>query len=74
MKKVVESDILSILYFLEEVGNIERWTGWEERKDVIQKEIPELIKCLDELALAKRMLQLVLDSLKNKEWPWEEED
>ena len=50
-------------YFLEEKGDITRWSRWEDRMPIIQKEYPELIQAMLNVKLAERTLTAVLQDM-----------
>jgi hypothetical protein len=58
-RMVTELDKNMIDYFLNEMGDIERWSSWDDRKPDIAAEYPELIAALDQLKIAKRTLSAV---------------
>ena len=61
--KVVQRDINSIGYFLKEKGDIERWSSWEDRKEAIINEFPELEKALRDFAASTRILDIVTEDI-----------
>jgi len=60
---VTEDDINMIGYFLNETGDIERWSRWEERKGDIDAQYPELVAALKNLKIAKRTLEIIAKSV-----------
>ncbi len=60
---VTDDDRNMIAYFLQEKGDIERWSGWEDRKADIGRVYPELIDALDRLKIAERTLDAVVDRI-----------
>lgn len=62
---MTQDDIGKIQYFIEEKGDIERWSSYEENKELIVKELPELTKCLRKIAKWQTKLQEALDCLDN---------
>ena len=60
---VTEEDRRMINYFLNEKGDIENWTQWEDRKGDIEIEYPEFIQALDQLEVAKRTLRAITKTI-----------
>jgi len=61
--KLTYEQIGSIKYFILEKGDIERWTGWDETKPLVEAEFPELIHALTQLTIAERTLLAVTNSM-----------
>ncbi len=57
---VTDADKSMICYFIQEKGDINRWSSWEERKADIGAEYPELIAALNNLIIAKRTLNAIV--------------
>ena len=55
---VGDADVL--VYFWEEKGNLERFTGWEELQPTLQLHHPEIIKAWADFKTAKGILSAVL--------------
>ena len=60
---VTQSDINMIDYFLIDRGDIERWSSWEDRKDDIFNEFPELEAALKAVEVAEKTLSRVARSI-----------
>jgi len=60
---MTENDKTMIDYFFNDLGDIERWSSWEDRKGDIAAEYPELIAALDNLTVAERTLRAVVKSV-----------
>ena len=61
--KITNEDYRSIQYFHEERGDLERWSGWEERKELIYSKHPELKKAYEDFISAERIMGIVVRSL-----------
>jgi hypothetical protein len=62
---VTEGDRQMIAYFAGERGDIERWSSWDDRKDDIGLEYPELISALKALLVAERTLAAIVRDIGN---------
>jgi len=60
---VTEDDKNMIDYFLNEKGDIERWSSWEDRKADIKAEYPELIYALNQVKIANRVLSAIVKNV-----------
>ena len=60
---VTSDDRSMIVYFIQEKGDIRRWSQWEERKPDISEEYPELISVLAHLNVAERTLQAIVEKI-----------
>jgi len=60
---VTDEDRNMICYFIRVMGDINRWSSWKIRKKDIAKEYPELIVALDNLIIAKRTLDTIIDKI-----------
>ncbi len=60
---MTEEDRGMVIYFIQEKGDVERWVSWEDKKDEIFREHPDLKDALDRVESAERFLQAVLDDL-----------
>ncbi len=54
-----------VIYFIEEMGDITRWSQWEQCKHLIFIEYPELRIALEQRQLADLMLSAALGKIKN---------
>ncbi len=64
---LTEEDRNMICYFIQEKGDIARWCDWEERRDIIAAEYPELIAALTSLKIAERTLDAIVERIGNEE-------
>jgi hypothetical protein len=55
---VSDADVL--VYFWEEKGDLERFTGWEELQPALHLHHPEILKAWNDYKTAKRLLSAVL--------------
>ena len=62
---VTDSDRNMIVYFIQEKGDIERWSSWNERKVDIEAEYPELIAALKAVFIAKKTLNAIVEKIGN---------
>ncbi len=60
---ITDTDKRMICYFIKEKGDITRWSSWEDRKADIEAEYPELIAALEQLLVAERILDLVVEKI-----------
>jgi len=58
---ITQDDRNMVVYFMTEKGDITRWCAWEEKKEEIFKEFPQLEKALKDVTLAEDYLQFVID-------------
>ena len=52
-------------YFLIEKGDVRRYAGWEALVPKLQEHCPELLKALQDLDAAKRVVTLIVEDLYN---------
>lgn len=60
---VSEEDINAIKYFIIERGDITRYCRWDKIKEDVEKGHPVLIRALEKVIIAKKMLKLVVEDL-----------
>jgi len=60
---ITQEDLNMVKYYIEEKGDVTRWSGWEEKKDAIQSFYPELHHALHNLAKAELDLKYTLDRI-----------
>ncbi len=60
---ITEEDRNNIAYFIKEKGDIERWVNWEERKEDIEAEYPELIAAIKQVEIAERTLAAIVEKI-----------
>ena len=63
--KIAQDDREMLIYFLQEKGDIERWSSWEDRKSDIFAACPDLEYALNQVARSKRFLALVVEKMLN---------
>ena len=63
--KLTNEDKSSIHHFYNEHGNLDRWSGYEEKKHLIEAEYPELIAALKAKVVAERTLEAIVNSIYN---------
>ena len=63
---VTDIDRNMISYFIKEKGDITRWSSWEKRKKDIGSEYPELIAALNNLTIAERTLNAIVEKIANE--------
>ena len=62
---VTDDDRRMVLYFIEEKSDVSRWTGWERRRDDIEKVYPDLFFAFQVVKAADVLLQAALDKIRN---------
>lgn len=62
--RLTQDDLNMVIYFHESYGDITRWIKWEERKPIVQRVHPELIKAMEDVKVAHRILNAVVDSFR----------
>ncbi len=67
MVVLTDADRNSIKYFIEDKGDITRWTEWEEKKDAIFRGYPALRSALFNLEVAELTLKTVVAGIANGE-------
>jgi len=55
--KLTEEDFIMIDYFINDEGDITRWIAWEEKKPLIEAQIPELIYLINQADQATNALK-----------------
>lgn len=61
--EITEEDRQMVLYFIQEKGDITRWSDWESRRGVIFRAYPALKTALDYLAVSETMMDNVLNRI-----------
>lgn len=59
-----DGDAISIDYFINEKGDIDRWCDWQNRRPIVAAKYPELIDALERINISKRNLSAVVSSIK----------
>lgn len=63
-ERKLNSDVMAtVLYFITEKQDVTRYCDWEDVKAQVKEYYPELIKALDDLAMAEKMLDIVVESI-----------
>ena len=62
-QKLNYGDIAMVEHFLIERGDMTRWSHWEERKPLFEKEFPEFIAAMKNLEIARRTLRAVINNM-----------
>lgn len=57
------SDVDMVNYFWMEMGDLERWSEWAEKRGEFLKVCPELIKAHDDYQMAIRVLTAIVRGL-----------
>jgi len=60
---LTEEDRSMIAYFLTEKYDVTRWGQWEEKRPLVEKELPELIDALLRLEIAEKTLLAIVQTL-----------
>lgn len=63
MEKLTEDDINMLDYFWAEKEDLERWVGWEDRKDFIKNVKPELIEAWENYKKSKETISRIIKEL-----------
>lgn len=58
---ITDEDVRSIKYYITQGGDIENWSGWEDKKKEISKKYPELIQALKNVQIAEYTLRAVAE-------------
>ena len=64
MSKLTNDDKYTIIYFLEETGDLSQWEGLKGKQDLIQTELPLLTQALADFRLAEHRLKMEVEQLK----------
>ncbi len=64
---ITEEDRRTIRYFVQEKGDITRWSEWDEKKDAIFATWPQLRVALHNLDVAERNLDMIVEGIANLE-------
>jgi len=70
---ITQSDIRMIDYFMQEKGDIERWSSWNDRKQYILQEFPELENAMQQVKVAHKFQDLVVESIISREYEFPDE-
>ena len=70
---ITQSDIRMIDYFMQEKGDIERWSSWNDRKQYILQEFPELENAMQQVKAAHKFQDLVVESIISREYEFPDE-
>jgi len=60
VRDLTDEERSSLRYFHEEKGDVTRWTTWPELQPVLAAHHPELLKALQDLRAAEKILDLVV--------------
>ena len=60
---VSASDVRTVIYFIQEKGDINRWTEWDKKKKAIAAKYPHLIEAIERVSVAERTLAAVLKDI-----------
>jgi len=63
---LTEQDKDMIVYFIQERGDIERWTGWEDVKEQAYEEYPDLLFALNRTKLAEKLLNAAVKRIRDE--------
>lgn len=64
---ITDEDRRMIRYFIEDKGDITRWTHWEEKKFAVFSLYPQLRAALFDLGTAERNLKHIVAGMENGE-------
>ena len=59
-----ESDKDMIVYYWEEKKDLERWSSWEIKLDMIKDEYPEIVKTWEDIKMSKKIMDALICKLK----------
>lgn len=62
-REYTQDDLESIQYFYKEKENIERFSCWEEIKESVYRDFPQLEKAINDFKASKKILDLVVEDL-----------
>ena len=60
---LTHQDINFVLYFHKERGDLSSGSYWDDKKEDFQKELPELVKAFNDVLIANKILDAVVDKL-----------
>ena len=60
---ITDEDLRSVRYFIEEKGDVTRWTDWDEKKAAIFALHPDLRLALNNMEVAELALKHALENL-----------
>lgn len=63
--KLTENDLLMLCYFYRD-SRIERWSQWDDKKQLFEKEYPHLIDAIERLDSAKKTLDSIICEIEQK--------
>ncbi len=66
---ITNDDKNSITYFHRWKDDITRWCSWEDRKEAIFEEVPQLKRAMDDVKSAEDYLNYVVDKYFEEEYP-----
>lgn len=62
---LTNDDKYTIIYFLEETGDLSQWEGLKGKQNLIQTELPFLTQALSDFRLAELRLKIEIEKLKD---------
>ncbi len=65
-RKAIDEDIRMLQYFWEEKEDIERYCDFEDIKEDLAENYPEILKCWNDYKITKKLLGIVLTNVELK--------
>jgi len=65
---ITKDDLRSVQYFWGEKGDLTRLSGWEERLDEFEKEIPMFVFAWKNYMIAKAAVDSLAERLTKEDW------
>ena len=70
-----KQDIILLRYFWEKHGELQDiWTDWERVKPLVEKELPEVIHCLNNYRNSIKTMDRLIKNIDEYDYPDEYED
>lgn len=72
--RIIISNLNSVKHFIEEKNDISRWVYWDDEKENILKQFPELKIALDAQITADMLMELALSKISDEICKLEDEE
>lgn len=60
---ITYGDIMMIDHYINERGDITRWSSWEDRKEDIMNEFPELVTALQSKDIIEKTIERIVNDI-----------